>query len=221
MRQNPSFALADTEEIKRLIRENPWAILVSSTPDGLVASHYPVLVDESREELAIVTHVGRPDEQIHGLGEGELMVIIQGPHGYISPSWYDANPAVPTWNFTSAHLSGVPEILGAEENLRVLGSLVDHFEDRVPEPRRMLGSPADAEYAVRISSGTVGIRLTPTKIVAKRKLSQNRTPEIAQSIIAHLEGDGPYASAALAAEMRRVHGPKPDFTGVGPSNAAQ
>ena len=221
MRQNPSFALADTEEIKRLIRENPWAILVSSTPDGLVASHYPVLVDESREELAIVTHVGRPDEQIHGLGEGELMVIIQGPHGYISPSWYDANPAVPTWNFTSAHLSGVPEILSAEENLRVLASLVDHFEDRVPEPRRMLGSPEDAEYAVRISSGTVGIRLTPTKIVAKRKLSQNRTPEIAQSIIEHLEGDGPYASAALAAEMRRVHGPKPDFSGVSPSNAAQ
>jgi transcriptional regulator len=206
MRQNPSFALAAPQEIKRLIRENPWAILVSDTPDGLVASHYPVLVDETRDELAVVTHVGRPDDEIHGLGQRELLIIIQGPHGYISPSWYDADPAVPTWNFISAHLTGVPEVLSPEENLRVLGSLVDHFEDRVENPRRMLASPIDAEYARRISSGTVGIRLTPTKIVAKQKMSQNRKPEIVQSIMTQLEGDGPYASAALAAEMRRVHG---------------
>ncbi len=65
--------------------------------------------------------------RLHGLGESEVLVIVQGPHGYISPSWY-AEPAVPTWNFVSAHLSGVPEILTTEENLRVLERLVDHFE---------------------------------------------------------------------------------------------
>jgi transcriptional regulator len=205
MRQNPSFALSDPTEIKRLIRANPWAILVSNTDDGLVASHYPVLVDESREELALVTHVGRPDEQIHDLGNRELLVIIQGPHGYISSSWYDREPAVPTWNFIAAHLTGVPEILSDEENLTVLASLDDHFESEVANPRPMAGSLTDAEYARRISAGTVGIRLTPTKIVAKSKLSQNRKPEIVDSIISELESDGPYASAALAAEMRRVH----------------
>lgn len=205
MRQNPSFALADVEEIKRLIRLNPWATIVSSTEAGLVASHYPILVDESREELSIVTHVGRPDDLLHELGSHELLVVAQGPHGYISPGWYDADPAVPTWNFTAAHLSGVPEILSDEENYAVLGRLVDHFEDRMPEPRRMEGTPADAAYAKRISSGTVGLRLTPTKIVAKSKLSQNRPAETVDRIIGHLEGDGPYASGELAAEMRRVH----------------
>ncbi|WP_223690344.1 FMN-binding negative transcriptional regulator [Leifsonia poae] len=205
MRQNPSFTLADVEEIKRLIRENPWATIVSATADGLVASHYPVLVDESREELSLVTHVGRPDEQLHELGQHEILVVIQGAHGYISPGWYDAKPAVPTWNFTAAHLSGVPEILSDEENYRVLGALVDHFESRLPNPRQMEGTPENAEYAQRISAGTVGLRLTPSKIVAKSKLSQNTSRETVDRVIAELEGDGPYASAALAAEMRRVH----------------
>ncbi|MEO7016615.1 MAG: FMN-binding negative transcriptional regulator [Leifsonia sp.] len=205
MRQNPSFTLADPAEIKRLIRENPWATLVSDTSAGLVASHYPVLVDENREELSIVTHVGRPDEQLHELGQHELLVIIQGPHGYISPGWYDANPAVPTWNFIAAHLSGVPEILSDEENYRVLGELVEHFEAPTPQPRLMEGTPENAEYAQRIYSGTVGLRLTPTRIVAKSKLSQNKPDETVDTIIAELEGEGPYASSALAAEMRRVH----------------
>ena len=204
MRQNPSFSLADPAAIKQLIRDNPWATIVSDTAEGLVASHYPVVVDEDRAELSILTHVGRPDDLVHELGQHELLVVIQGPHGYISPSWYDANPAVPTWNFVAAHLRGVPEILSPEENFAVLGRLVDHFEDRVPEPRRMLGTPADAAYAERLQSGTVGMRLTPTSVTAKAKLSQNRPVHIVDSVIEHLEGDGPYAQPALAALMREA-----------------
>ncbi|WP_210480963.1 FMN-binding negative transcriptional regulator [Naasia sp. SYSU D00948] len=205
MRQNPSFTLEDPEELKRLIRENPWATLVSATYQGLVASHYPVMLDDEREQLSIVSHVGRPDDLLHELGTTEVLVVIQGPHGYVSPGWYDANPAVPTWNFVVAHLYGVPEVLEPEENYRVLGRLVDFFEDALPEPRRMEGTPADAAYAQRISSGTVGFRLTPTRVVAKSKLSQNRPAAIVDRIIENLEGDGPYAQPALAAEMRRTH----------------
>ena len=205
MRQNPSFTLQDPEEIKRLIRENPWATLVSTTPDGIVASHYPIVLDEDRDDISILTHVGRPDDLLHVLGEAEVLFIVQGPHGYISPGWYDAKPAVPTWNFVVAHLYGVPEILTPEENYAVLGQLVDHFEDRLPEPRRMEGTPENSEYARRIATGTVGFRLTPTRIVAKSKLSQNRPAETVDVIIDQLEGDGPYASPALATEMRRAH----------------
>ncbi|HEY8588194.1 MAG TPA: FMN-binding negative transcriptional regulator [Naasia sp.] len=205
MRQNPSFTLTDVEELKRLIRENPWGTFVSSTPEGIVASHYPIVLDESREELSILSHVGRPDEVVHGLGSSEILLIVQGPHGYISPGWYDAKPAVPTWNFVVAHLYGVPEILGPEENFRVLGDLVESFERGMPEPRLMEGTPANSEYAQRISSGTVGLRLTPTRVVAKSKLSQNRPEETVDRIIDELEGTGPYAQPALAAEMRRAH----------------
>lgn len=205
MRQNPSFVLADPEEIKRLVRENPWVTMVSNTANGLVASHYPVILDEAADDLVLLSHVGRPDEQLHELGQHELLVIVQGPHGYISPGWYDDKPAVPTWNFVVAHLYGTPEILSDDENLGVLAALVDHFEDRMPEPRRVNGTPENAQYAARIVSGTVGFRLKVTRLVAKSKLSQNRPAATVERIIEELEGDGPYASPTLAAEMQRVH----------------
>ncbi|MFK3670828.1 FMN-binding negative transcriptional regulator [Leifsonia aquatica] len=205
MRQNPSFTLTDAEELKRLVRENPWATFVSHTDAGLVASHYPVILDDTREEISLLSHVGRPDEQLHELGEHELMIIVQGPHGYISSSWYDDKPAVPTWNFISAHFSGVPEILSDEENLEVLARLVDHFERELPEPRQMAGTEADSAYAQRISSGTVGLRLTPTRISAKQKMSQNRHDHIVDRILLELAGDGPYASDGLLREMTIVH----------------
>jgi transcriptional regulator len=65
MRPNPQFALHDTDEIRRLILENPWATLVTHTTGGLVASHYPVLVDESRDEFSIVTHLAREMRLVH------------------------------------------------------------------------------------------------------------------------------------------------------------
>jgi len=203
----------DPADLKRLVRENPWATLVSATSDGLAASHYPVLVDETREELSLLTHVGRPDEQVLGLGTGELLVIVAGPHGYVSPSWYGTSPAVPTWNFVVAHLAGVPEVLGPQENLAVLAAMVDHLEGPVASPRPLLADPVDAAYARRISAGTVGLRLTPTRITTKAKLSQDKPPEVVRRVVAELEGDGPYAAPALAREMRRVHGL--DHEGVG------
>ena len=205
MRQNPSFTLASEDGVRRLIRENPWATLVSETTNGLVASHYPVILDEDAEGIVLLSHVGRPDEQLLELGRHPLLVVIQGAHGYISPGWYDAKPAVPTWNFVVAHLHGTPEILSDADNLAVLDRLVDHFEDRMPEPRRMRATLENAAYAERIVAGTVGFRMRVERFVAKDKMSQNRPAATVERIITELEGDGPYASIELAREMRRVH----------------
>jgi transcriptional regulator len=207
VRSNPSFALDQVAEVRHLITEYPWVTLVSHTDAGeLVASHYPVILDPAagEDEIVLLSHMGRPDEQLHELGAHELLIIVQGPHGYISPGWYDARPAVPTWNFVTAHLHGTPEILSDAENLRVLAALVDHFEDRMEEPRRMNGTLENADYAARIVSGTVGFRLRVTRVTAKEKMSQNKPAETVERIITELEGSGPYASAALAARMRRA-----------------
>ncbi|BDV30774.1 FMN-binding negative transcriptional regulator [Microbacterium terricola] len=204
MRQNPSFAMTDVAELRRLIAQNPWVTLVSSTPEGLVASHYAVLLDDDRDDLTIVGHVGKPDDLIHGLGERELLVVVQGPHGYISPGWYGEVANVPTWNFVSAHLTGVPEILSPEENLRVLDRLVAHFESGREDPRLLWERPNDADFVRRLEKGTVGFRLTPTRVVAKRKLSQNKSPEVVDTIIMELSEGGSAPNPALAAEMARA-----------------
>ncbi|MWB97356.1 FMN-binding negative transcriptional regulator [Agromyces seonyuensis] len=205
MRQNPGFALTDEGAVKQLIREHPWMTIVSHTEAGLVASHYPVVLDEDAEGIVLLSHVGRPDEQLHELGRHEILVIVQGPHGYISPGWYDDAPAVPTWNFVTAHLFGTPEVFTGPENLDVLGDLVDRFEDRMPEPRRMRGTLENAAYAERIESGTVGFRMRVTRFTAKDKMSQNKPAHVVDRVIAELEGDGPYAHPGLAERMRATH----------------
>ncbi len=202
MRHTPQYLLTDVEEVKRLIRENPWATIVSSTSTGIVASHYPVVLEEDAEGISIVSHVGRPDERLHELGQHEVLVIIQGPHGYISPGWYENDDFVPTWNHVTAHLYGVPELLSDQENFRVLSELTDHFERRMPQPKSLT---IDETAAQRLAKGTVGLRLRVTRFDARLKLSQNKTPEVADRIIGALEGDGAYSSPELAAEMRRVH----------------
>ncbi len=201
MRQNPSFAMTDTAELRRVIGASPWAMIVSDADEGLVASHYVVLLDEDADDLTVVGHVGRPDDLIHGLGERELLIAFQGPHGYVSPGWYGDVAAVPTWNYVAVHLSGVPEILSDEENLHVLERMVDVFESGMAHPRGMWELPNDEAFVRRLAAGTVGFRLRPTKVVAKRKLSQNKPDEAVQTVIAQLTAAG---NTALAAEMRRA-----------------
>jgi transcriptional regulator len=200
MRQNPSFTLADEAEIRRVIEMSPWATIMSAGDDGLVASHYAVLLDETRDDLTIVGHVGRPDDLIHGMGERELLVVFQGPHGYVSPGWYGDVQAVPTWNYTAVHLAGVPEILSDEENLVVLDQLVARFESRMPEPKLMWERPNDAAFVQRLAAGTVGFRLTPTRVVAKRKLSQNKPVETIETVISALRSWHPGHVASLPRE---------------------
>lgn len=202
MRHTPGYLLTDPDELKRLIRENPWATIVSHTATGLVASHYPVILEEDAAGISIVSHVGRPDEQLHELGQHEIMVIVQGPHGYISPGWYAPTDFVPTWNHVTAHLYGTPEILSDEENFRVLGQLVDHFEDPMPRPVRL---SVDEEGARRIAKGTVGLRLKVDRFDARLKLSQNKMPEVVDRIIDELQAGENYSNPDLAREMRRVH----------------
>lgn len=175
MRENPDYALQDLETIKQLIRENPWFTLVSHVPgEGLVASHYPVLLDEDEQDIVLLSHVGRPDELKHQLGQDSMLAIVEGPSGYISPSWYGYRPNVPTWNFVVAHLHGVPEILSDEQNMAVLGQLVEHFESQVADPHLLHATLENSEYAHRIVRGTVGFRMRVTHWEAKEKMNQDK-----------------------------------------------
>jgi transcriptional regulator len=202
MRPNPVHNSDDPEVVRQLIRENPWSTLVSSNAGELVASHYPVLLDEGTAELAVLTHVGRPDDRVHGFGGREIMVIVQGRHGYISPSWYvpGTTPA-PTWNFTVAHCYGVPQILDPEENLRVLARLVENFERHVTQPQLL-----DPEWGAQLAKGTVGLRIPITRFLCKTKLSQDKSLENQHRVIAALRAPGPYQHPQLAEDMEHSLG---------------
>jgi transcriptional regulator len=202
MRHNPKHAVTDAVVVRRLIVENPWATIVSDNGDELVASHYPVLLDEraDSDQLAVVTHVGRPDEKVHRLGSSEVLLIFAGPHGYISPSWYSEHATrAPTWNFSVAHCYGVPEILEPEENLAVLTRLVEHFEQHAEKPAFL-----DPEIGERLSRGTVGLRIPITRFVCKVKMSQDKDDRSREQVLEALRTAGAYHHPRLADEMDRA-----------------
>ncbi|MFK4759504.1 FMN-binding negative transcriptional regulator [Microbacterium sp. ZW T5_45] len=197
MRHTPRYLMTDPSEVTRLIRQNPWATFVSPASTGLVASHYPVLLDEDADGIVIASHFGRPDEQLHELGAHEILVIIQGPHDYVSPSLYAPGELVPTWNHVTAHLYGTPEILSEEENYAMLSRLTDHFEQHRAHGRSLSEDEAGTRRAAR---GTVGLRMGVDRFEARAKLSQNKTGEVRDDITRAFDASNP----RLAAEMRRV-----------------
>lgn len=202
MRHTPRYLMTDPDEVKRLIRGNPWATFVSPTSTGLVASHYPALLIEDEEGIVIASHFGRPDDELHELGRHEVLVIIQGPHDYVSPSLYAPGDLVPTWNHVTAHLYGTPEILSEEENYAMLSQLTDHFENGREHGRHL---SEDEPGTRRAAKGTVGLRMRVARFDARAKLSQNKPPEVRENITARFAE----TNSALASEMRRVSGERP------------
>lgn len=203
MIRTPVYALTDEGRARQLVRDHGWATLVSATPAGLVASHVPVLLEEG-DPFTVVSHVGRPDEVQHELGAREVLLVVEGPSGYVSPGWYGYEPAVPTWNHVAVHLYGTPELLGPDETYRVLADTTDRYERAMPRPVRL---PDVAEYARRIAPGAAGFRLRVDRWEGKAKLSQDKPRAVAERVAAQLEADPavadhPYANPALAAEMR-------------------
>jgi len=196
MRHTPHYLLTDPDEVRRLVRENPWASFVSPASGGLVASHYPVLLDESAPTMTILSHFGRPDEQAHELGQHQVLVIVQGPHDYVSPSLYAPGELVPTWNHVTAHLYGTPTLLDEEENYAVLCRLTDHFERDRPGGRSLAEDEAGTR---RAAQGTVGLRMSVDRFDARAKLSQNKDDDVVEGIAASFDASNP----RLAREMRR------------------
>jgi transcriptional regulator len=188
------FRVDDLDAARAIVRANPFATLVTA---DLRATHMPCLVDEYAHGLTVLGHVAREDPVADSL-EGPLLAVFQGPHGYVSASWY-ATETIPTWNHVTLHLRGTPELL--DDALPVLRLTVEHFESAVERPwslERM------GETAREMADQVVAFRLRAESWHAEAKLSQDKPKEDQARVLAGLEDDGPYGNRLLAAEMRRA-----------------
>ena len=209
------YAMPSMQEVRRLIRNHGWAVLVAGGSGDLRATHVPCLLDPARdpggagERLVVIGHTARADPVVSALRSGqEVLLVFQGPNGYISPAWYGQSPSLPTWNFTAVHVWGVPEVLEGEEGFSVLERTVEHVEAARDDPWELRGDAL--AYARRIAHETAPFRVRSAAIQAKAKLSQDKPPRIQDRVMAALQADGPYQNAQLAAEMRRVLERRPD-----------
>lgn len=206
MLEQELFSLDDPHELRALIRSFGWVTLASdgggSSP---VVSHLPVVLDEDAEGLVVLGHLAREDAVLHRLGEREVVLVVQGPHGYVSPSFYTGGPYVSTWNFVVVHLHGRPELLDAGQTYAVLSDTVDHFESARPRPWRL---SSVQEYAESLVPYVTAFRLTPTRVVGKAKLSQDKPVEDFRQVVTSLEEDPVHAAPDVAVAMRHLVGPR-------------
>lgn len=188
-----AFDLTDVELARSIVRAHPFATIVTH---DLRATHMPCLLDEDAGGIVILGHVARPDPVSEALVE-PLLLIFQGPHGYVSASWYESD-TIPTWNHVTLHVTGAPELL--DDPMPVLERSVDHFESAVARPWSLARM---GQSAREMADEVVAFRLRSARWHAEAKLSQDKPEQERARVIAGLEEPGPYRNAPLAALMRR------------------
>ena len=202
----PIFAARDADGLHDFIEAHSFATVVATGPDGLIASHLPVLLDRDRGPHGTLTvHLARPNPQGRTMDGQEVLVIFTGPHGYISPSWYETHPSVPTWNYAAVHAYGRARAVTDPAQLKdIVRRLTEQYESGRDTPWTMAGLPQD--YVAGMLRGIVGFAIEITRLEGKHKLSQNRNATDRRNVIAALGASADPDDRALAEYMAR-HAP--------------
>ncbi len=193
------FKNDDEEMIYDFIEQNSFATLCSQHNGEPYATHLPLILN--KEENVLYGHFARPNEQWKNIETQNILVIFQGPHCYISPSWYETNKAVPTWNYVSIHVYGHVEIVEEEQVLfDSLFNMVNKYEKQ-DSPYHL--NDVDSDFIEGLSRGIVGFKMNMTKIEAKAKLSQNHSVERQKLIIKQLENSSEQNHQQIADLMKK------------------
>ncbi len=196
---------ADAGEVIAFMRRHSFATLVTHDGQAPFATSVPVLVHKSEGTHGTITaHIARANPQWRHFASGqEVLVIFQGPHAYISPSWYDTQLAVPTWNYATVHAYGVPQIITDHDRLvAMLHELVEAHE--AGRENRWPGA-MPAEYRDKMVAGIVGFEIPVTRLEAKYKLSQGRSEADVKGVIAALSASSDQTEREVAEMMVKVH----------------
>lgn len=199
----PAFRVSEPSVLESFIERYGFATLVTHRAEGVVASHVPLLLDRSRGKAVLIGHVARANEQWKWFdGTREALAIFHGPHAYVSPSWYAAAPAVPTWNYAAVHVYGKPQLIeDGERKASVMATLVAKYESARSSPWSMGDLPMD--FREKLMAGIAAFEMPADKIEGKFKLSQNRSREDQRGVLTGLCAEDSQSAKAFAEFMAR------------------
>ncbi len=181
----------------QFIERFSFATLISTTDAGLFVSHVPLLLDRRGPgEEVLSGHVAKANEHSALLAAAApTLAIFHGPHAYISPSWLSSDLSVPTWNYAVVHVRGTPTVVGPEETRRIVEQLTKLHERNAESP---WAPEVRAESLERLLGSIVGFRIEVSSIEGKFKLSQNKSQQDRDSVVAGLAAQGSASSSHLA-----------------------
>jgi transcriptional regulator len=194
----PHFRVDDPETLLAFMQAHGFVDLVSTTDGQLQVSHVPLLAQRDADGTFRLTgHVARANPHWQVLERAtDVAAIFWGPHAYVSPAWYEAQPSVPTWNYAVVHAHGRVRLTDEAELHEVVHELSAKYEVGRAKPWKLGDQPAP--YVHSMLQHIVGFEMTVERLEGKFKLSQNRPAEI-DRVIAGLEHDG---ESELAGFMR-------------------
>lgn len=191
----PNAFTEDRLEVQHgLMRAQPLATLIVADADGVTADLIPMMLyaDEGANGLGLLrAHVARANPLWRKLeASPSCLVVFQGPEAYISPSWYETKRAthkvVPTWNYTMVQARGQARVVDDAAWLRrQLDDLTWSQEGRLPQPWKPSDAPAD--FLAATMKGIIGLEIPIDSLVGKWKVSQNRSAEDQQGVVAGLQ----------------------------------
>lgn len=160
------------------IQQHPFAQLVCATDTFPVINHIPFLFDT--EQNCLWGHLAKNNQDIRHLSNSPVTVVFSGPHGYISPDWYE-NPGVPTWNYQAVHIRGISQVDTAESTVKkVVDGLSTQHQSR-------LDATWSDDYNPSLLSAIVAIRIDIQPMQCQFKLSQDRSAKDRQQVIKALQ----------------------------------
>jgi transcriptional regulator len=198
-----AFAESDLTKLHDFIEQNSFGLLVSQV-DGLpFASHLPFLLERpAGPHGTLVGHMARANPQWREASGQTALAIFSGPHAYISPTWYEAEQLVPTWNYSAVHAYGRVEVIEDEGALLdIVERSVGVYEQAMPRPWSFDPS---STFVKRLATQIVGFRIEVQKIEGKWKLNQNHPVERRQKVVRALQQQGGENAQAIAAMMQSM-----------------
>jgi len=198
------YQAAEMEQLLAFMQAYPFAIVTGFGLDGYpVATHIPVEVAQTADGHIVITgHFARKTDHTQAFEHNpNALVIFNGPHTYVSASWYTDTHMASTWNYMTIHAKGLVEFLDEEGTLGIIKALTDRYEATSAVPATM--GTMEEKYIRNNLKAIVGFSITVTDLQHVFKLSQNRDAVSHQSIIQHLQQQGSDDAKAIAAAMEQ------------------
>jgi transcriptional regulator len=194
MHPNRKFHIADRDEMAALVRAEGFGTVTVATEAGLRAVHVPLLLEGER----LLFHVSRANAVHAALAAGaEALVVVNGPHAYISADWYGLEGRVPTWNYLAVELNGRASTLDDDELIRLLDALTDTQEARLAPKPAWTRDKMDTVRFDALLKAIAGFALDITDWRGTAKIDQTKPPEVRARIAAALREHGDHAMAAV------------------------
>jgi len=196
----------DRAELHRCMRQWSFATLVTHGAAGPQATHLPFLLDADDGPMGtLTTHLARANAQLADLLAGSpALVIFQGPHAYVSPSWYDNQRTFPTWNYAAIHARGLPVCMEDPQAVRdVLDRTIAHYDAPLGGSWRFPEMPP--EMVLPRLGAIVAVRIPIAALEGKFKFNQDKSPADRLGVLRALESSAERGDHAAAEFMRHAN----------------